>query len=780
METVTPTSFAAARRRRWARRLFGTSACLTAVALVGLAPGTPGASLPDVETACGAGRPYLAVACYRAVNHHPRGTGNYEDDAPAVALVSDLPDGGLHPVLATHRDVGAVWGLAYSRAEGAVYASAYLKRQLQFGRGGPGAIYRIDLASGAIRTAITVPNAGKDVHQRGRIGPDGEVSGSVGKSSLGGLVLSDEAHMLWVMNLADRRIYRYSLPGGEPFGSFAHGAAAEPWAVDARPFALMIYGGRLYHGVVNSAQRSGHIDALAAYVYESSLDGSNMREIVRADLTYPRGISSTAGWWGITCSEPDDGIWDWEWLPWDDTRQSIVPREDYCFSTTHPMPMLTDLAFDVGGDLVLGLRDRFADSGLRVGEFSLFSGRAPVGREALAYGGGAVLRARPAGDRWIAEPEPDFFSSLGPRAGNDAALGGLASVAGGLQLVIGSNPVLSDGDPGTIREGLVWFDIAGRRRVSYEHICGTTFSLPTATAPRSFAVARAQEEPTPQTSVFHGPATLGDVELLCTAPELPTWTPTAEPTATSTVVPTATPTAPPSASVTPSTPPPSATATQAPQPILLPILPHDAPCSPKLVHTDVALVIDASSSMEELTRAGRSKIAAARSAAIEFLRHLQLPGDQAAVVAFNSSAWRPQALTGDPITLANALAAIRTASGTRIDLGVRMAAEELTGPLHRSGNNRAMIVLTDGYNSPEPAESAIAAATAAKSQGIRLFTVGLGAAVDETTLRTMASQASDYLRAPDGEDLAAIYERIAVVIPCPPERFWPRQPGSQP
>jgi hypothetical protein len=41
----------------------------------------------------------------------------------------------------------------------------------------------------------------------------------------------------------------------------------------------------------------------------------------------------------------------------------------------------------------------------------------------------------------------------------------------------------------------------------------------------------------------------------------------------------------------------------------------------------------------------------------------------------------------------------------------------------------------------------------------------------------MASKSSSYYyRAPDGEDLAEIYEAIAVEIPCPAEGYWGRRP----
>jgi len=42
-------------------------------------------------------------------------------------------------------------------------------------------------------------------------------------------------------------------------------------------------------------------------------------------------------------------------------------------------------------------------------------------------------------------------------------------------------------------------------------------------------------------------------------------------------------------------------------------------------------------------------------------------------------------------------------------------------------------------------------------------------------LAAMASEAGYFYRAPDAENLLAIYQVIAVAIPCPPERFWGRR-----
>lgn len=114
---------------------------------------------------------------------------------------------------------------------------------------------------------------------------------------------------------------------------------------------------------------------------------------------------------------------------------------------------------------------------------------------------------------------------------------------------------------------------------------------------------------------------------------------------------------------------------------------------------------------------------------------------------------------------------------TRIDLGIEKAHEELTSARRMAANDPVSVILTDGLANPEPASTAVRRAQAAKDDGITIFTIGLGS-VDElnvTESAQMASQPEYAYRAPDGEDLLAIYRAIAVEIPCPAESFWARR-----
>jgi len=207
----------------------------------------------------------------------------------------------------------------------------------------------------------------------------------------------------------------------------------------------------------------------------------------------------------------------------------------------------------------------------------------------------------------------------------------------------------------------------------------------------------------------------------------------------------------------------------------MPLALHER-CDPTQQRIDVSLVIDASTSMDELTRAGRSKIAAALSAAHSFLDLLQLndpQGDQAAIVTFNSDAWILAPLTSDRSDLDAALATVSLGQQTRLDRAVAVGAQTLADSTRRRlGNEPVLVLLTDGRANPVPIEAAVAEADVAKAAGVTLFTIGLGEDIDAEGLAAMASTASGFLRAPDAEDLAAVYAQVARSIPCPASAWW--------
>jgi Mg-chelatase subunit ChlD len=267
----------------------------------------------------------------------------------------------------------------------------------------------------------------------------------------------------------------------------------------------------------------------------------------------------------------------------------------------------------------------------------------------------------------------------------------------------------------------------------------------------------------------------------------PTETPTDTPEPTPTPRPTDTDTPTPTDTATP-----TATPTRTPSPLYLPVLLKES-CTETSVYTDVALVLDLSTSMSQSIGGGRTKLAATLEAATLFLDRMDftadadLRHDRVAVVGFNSTAWIQQALTNDKPAVSAAIAALpgRQAEGTRLDLAFQRGAEALAGRV--AGSTPVVILLTDGLPSQVPpaedgsvSTTVLRAAQAAKDAGVTVYTIGVGlpADIDAGLLTAAATSARHYYSTPDPEALAGIYTQIAYSFGCPKDRHdwgkpWP-------
>jgi len=225
------------------------------------------------------------------------------------------------------------------------------------------------------------------------------------------------------------------------------------------------------------------------------------------------------------------------------------------------------------------------------------------------------------------------------------------------------------------------------------------------------------------------------------------------PTPTVTVTPTASPTDTPTAMSTPS-------------PLYLPVALHER-CDPVLERADIALVLDTSSSMTG------KKLEDAKAAALTFVEQMDLsPGrSQVAVVRFDREAEVMRELTNAHALIEAAISNLEVRSGTHIDKGLRTALGELKSARHLERNAQVLILLTDGVQTRTPGEE-LRAGEEVRGSGVRVYTIGLGANVDEATLRAIAGSGDQYYLAPDSGDLARIYGEIATDLMCPGVDLW--------
>ncbi|MFJ2868410.1 hypothetical protein ACIO5E_36970, partial [Kitasatospora sp. NPDC087314] len=131
-----------------------------------------------------------------------------------------------------------VCGIAWNKADRRVFSSAMAKRTTDYGPGGAGGIYVTDLARKKTTLFATVPDAGATVHGGGT---DDAFLDVPGRESLGGIKVTDDGGDLFVVNLNDRRLYRYdaTVPtAAAPKASYPIPDPGCPAAGDWRPFGL--------------------------------------------------------------------------------------------------------------------------------------------------------------------------------------------------------------------------------------------------------------------------------------------------------------------------------------------------------------------------------------------------------------------------------------------------------------------------------------------------------------------------------------------------------------
>jgi hypothetical protein len=274
----------------------------------------------------------------------------------------DLPV--THSMMLVANQVGTTWGLSYARKTNRLYAAAFFKRHTGFGKGAdgtintsddPGAIYVVNPSTNTVVNTFTVPNATTNAHDTSAYLTDNGNTGwdAVGKTSLGGIDLSDDETSLYVMNLENRTLYRLNATTGAVLAS-QQVPLAPPGSptgdspdVDIRPFAVEYYHGQLYIGMTSTAQSTSNLSDLYAYVYTANPTtlAFSASPVFQTALNYPRGAAN-------------DGIGnEADWEAWRTTFGGNIHGTTII---VHPQPWLTSLAFE-SDNLVLGFRDRIGD-----------------------------------------------------------------------------------------------------------------------------------------------------------------------------------------------------------------------------------------------------------------------------------------------------------------------------------------------------------------------------------------------------------------------------------
>lgn len=345
---------------------------------------------------CGATpAPALATSCFvfGEQNDNPDGVNKEQTvmySFPYGAGSTDLTNEAqvrspLPTSLALAKQIGSVWGLAWNPQTQTLYAASFLKRHTGFGPNGPGAIYQIT-ATGPTLFYDIGAQAGSDPHaQAGQTcasnpGPnnntnfacwfhDSNAFDLVGKVGFGDLDIAEDFSTLYTINLATKQLL--AIPVANPAATTAVAVPTPSTcpAIDVRPFALAVKDGKVYVGMVCTAESTQNRAQLRAYVYAFANGAFAATPALEIDLTTFR----------------TSGNIQWQyWL----NRTTFDPNDVNKSSGKWAQPWLTDLVFD-GNDLILGFRDRDGD------QFGTTAG-GPTPTDSKLYSGiarGDILRA---------------------------------------------------------------------------------------------------------------------------------------------------------------------------------------------------------------------------------------------------------------------------------------------------------------------------------------------------------------------------------------------------
>lgn len=412
--------------------------------------------------------PKLVTSCIRAGAYNDQDAEANENTILAFLYGSS---GTTNPPISLGRygQVGTSYAQMYRPSNQSVYSAAYMRRHDGFGPGGPGAVYVSRMPASTTGTAtpslaFTIPNAGGDSHPTANnncSSRDGQSSSSrtecwahdqfsfdtPGKRSLGAMALTGDGtpanDALLVTNLNDRKLYKvtnldgtptptgYDLPLSLPNSgdsSLPSGAAAGQHRAcvtdDVRPFAVNVYNGVGYIGMVCSAQSTRSTSDLRAYVY--SFNPSTMAFASAPTIELPLNYDRSCAY-GNNGSCAARATWN----PWISqfTDPLVKDAGTLSGSTTHrmaaPQPMLVDIGFSDNGSMTLGFRDRYDD---QMG-YEAKSTSPSNSQRYTAMPAGDLLRACLVNNSYVLESSGKCGSATG--GGSHALANGLPQGIGG-------------------------------------------------------------------------------------------------------------------------------------------------------------------------------------------------------------------------------------------------------------------------------------------------------------------------------------------------------------
>ena len=315
----------------------------------------------------------------------------------------------LNQSLVDNSQTGAIWGVAMDNSKQEMYCAAVLRRHVGVASLGLGGIYKMtDLMGTPAFTpwlninSLAGINVGTDTRDGSAANmipadfnqPSWDVLAyqEVGRRGIGDIDLSEDNSILYAINMLNKELIAIDIDPITGAGTLRAGfpvAIPDPGCNmgESRPWALEVHKGKVYVGVVCSAENGGSATDLVGNVYEFDGTSFNTTSVLTVPLNYGRSIVA----WGASA----------DWVPWETTAY---------YGSVNPQPIISDIEIDEKGAMILSIMDRqgmitgvnnYDNSGINMG---LDDGQA----------GGDILRACLVGGAWTLE--------------NDANCGGIQTV----------------------------------------------------------------------------------------------------------------------------------------------------------------------------------------------------------------------------------------------------------------------------------------------------------------------------------------------------------------
>lgn len=187
-----------------------------------------------------------------------------------------------------------------------------------------------------------------------------------------------------------------------------------------------------------------------------------------------------------------------------------------------------------------------------------------------------------------------------------------------------------------------------------------------------------------------------------------------------------------------------------------------------IIPTDVVLAIDVSGSMNNDSTEPPQPLTDALRAASTFVNDLDT-NDQVALVTFATDAQVRQTLSNNHAEAATIISALtiepKEETGfTNTRAALEAATTLVSDASHNENARRVIVLLTDGLPTSNSSEDVITptidVARAADSDGVEIYSIGLGQSVDRSFITAIASTPDTAYFAPSSADLAQIYSAI--------------------